>query len=75
MSTYYVLAEDTMEYMKDSSCFHGAYMSVGKMNSNQENKIISDSDMCYEDSTEDHGSVLQPRWYSVADTEKASLKR
>lgn len=28
-------------------------MSVGEMDSNQENKIISDSDMCYEDSTED----------------------
>lgn len=50
-------------------------MSVGEMDSNQENKIISDSDMCYEDSTEDHGSVLQQRWYSIEDTEKTSLKR
>lgn len=47
-------------------------MSVGEMDSTHENKIISDSDMCCEDSTEDCGSMLQQRWFSRRHRENLS---
>lgn len=58
-------AGDAKDYVKDNvpafmepTCQWGKWTVIKEVN-----KIISDSDVCYEDIMEDRGRVRQQRWY------------